>query len=141
MYVAYDAFRCTSDAYNHFDITLTRIPATSVCNAYFEYKYICKAGHPRCEHKQRHEQKATNKILKKANNCNKKNASAAPQPKQKDLHSTTTTYNKIHHQMLIAMRCAVHNRPFLSVEDNYYKLEIEHLRAGADNFKSVSFHF
>ncbi|KZP06817.1 hypothetical protein FIBSPDRAFT_709831, partial [Athelia psychrophila] len=39
-------------------------------------------------------------------------------------------YDKHHHRMLIAMRCAISNRPFISVEDPYYKLEVEHLRSG-----------
>ena len=128
--IAYDAFRRNSDAYKHFDITLKLHPTKGAHDAYYEYTYICKAGHPKCEHKQKREHKGTNKILKKSVECNAKNGGNAPQPKQKDLHSTVTAYDKVHHRMLIAMRCAVHNRPFISVEDTYYKLEIEHLRAG-----------
>ena len=32
--------------------------------------------------------------------------------------------------MLVALRCVVSNWPFVSVEDEYYKREVEHLRHG-----------
>ncbi|KAF8311018.1 uncharacterized protein EI90DRAFT_2829494, partial [Cantharellus anzutake] len=34
------------------------------------------------------------------------------------------------HHMLIALKCAVSNRPFVSSEDEFYRMEVEHLRPG-----------
>lgn len=58
-------------------------------------------------------------------------------PKQKTINEIQTRYDPTHHCMLAAMRCAVSNRPFISVEDEFYKLELEHLRAG----ESPKFYF
>ena len=65
-----------------------------------------------------------------ANECDAKHVTSAPQPKQIKLHAIITNYDKTYHCMLVAMRCAVHNQAFLSVEDHYYQLEIEHLQHG-----------
>lgn len=129
--VAYDAYRRTSLAYKHFDARLVRVPAKGSEVAYFEYIYTCAGGHDGCHHTQRQSNQPTTKLSNKAKACDKKHGDSAPQPKQKDLHETITAYDKYHHRMLIAMWCAVSNRPFISVEDHYYKLEVEHLRSGA----------
>lgn len=131
--VAHDAYRRTSLAYKHFDARLVRVLAKGSEAAYFEYIYTCAGGHDGCHHTQRRNNQPTTKLSNKAKACDSKHGHSAPQPKQKDLHETTTAYDKYHHRMLIAMRCAVSNRPFISVEDHYYKLEVEHLRSGVSS--------
>jgi hypothetical protein len=50
-----------------------------------------------------------------------------PPPKQK---TNTIKYDKYQHRVLVALRCAVSNRPFVSVEDEYYSLEVALLQPG-----------
>lgn len=41
-----------------------------------------------------------------------------------------TRYDPVHHHMLIAMRCATSNRPILSTENYFYKLDLQHICPG-----------
>jgi len=94
------------------------------------YIFVCKNNHSRCVATQRREKKATtglNKIIKK---CPSISSAAAPADKQPTINAAMTRYDKCFHRMTIALRCAVHNRPFASVDDQWYKIELDHLRAG-----------
>lgn len=128
--LAYDTHRRTSAAYKHFNARIIRVSAQGSNLPFFKYVYTCAAGRDGCSRTQRRDDKPTNKLKGQADKCNSKYGDAAPRPKQQDLHETLTVYDKHHHRMLIAMRCAISNRPFISVEDPYYKLEVEHLRSG-----------
>ncbi len=59
------------------------------------------------------------------------------QPEQMTLYAVQTRYCPFHHHMLIAMRCVASNRPFLSTEDYFYKLELQHICPG-ESFSSFS---
>ncbi|KIJ58078.1 hypothetical protein HYDPIDRAFT_59895, partial [Hydnomerulius pinastri MD-312] len=41
-------------------------------------------------------------------------------------------YSKAAHQVIIALRCATHQRPFNMVNDKYYKMEVQMLRPGTE---------
>lgn len=44
--------------------------------------------------------------------------------------SMSSTYSEEAHHAIIALRCATSHRPFNSVNDKYYKMEIELLHPG-----------
>ena len=130
IFTAYDGHRRKSAYYNHFNPMISRIPADGNEPEHFVYLYICRSGHDGCRHLQKRSQAATDKLKAKVEKCNEAHPDqcATPQPKLKT--STGIKYDKHYHRMLIALRCAVYNRPFISVEDQYYKLEVELLRQG-----------
>lgn len=115
--------------YDHFNFTISRIPADHEEPEHFVYIYICKSGHDGCRHLQKRSQAATDKLKAKVTKCNEAHPGQCappdtPQPKLK----TSIKYDKHSHRMLVALRCAVNNRPFTSVEDEHYKIEVELLR-------------
>lgn len=127
---AYDAHRRKSKYYGHFDMTISRIPTKGSKPEHFSYSYVCKLGHDLCKHVQKRDQGSTDKLKDKVIKCNAKHLGQSALPKQQDLHQASTAYDKHYHRMVVALRCAVSNRPFVSVEDEYYKLELEHIRHG-----------
>ncbi len=103
---------------------LSCIPVAGDEPAHFLYHYICMFGHENCQHLQKRSQGSTDKLKAKTMKCNAAHPSqaATPLPKQK---TSIMKYDIHYHRMLIALRCAVSNRPFALVEDEYYKQEVE----------------
>src|SRR5258708_28133258 len=126
IFTAYDDKRCKSEYYHHFNRTITRVPANAKELEHFVYSYICRSGHDGCSHVQKRCQASTDKLKAKAMKCEAAHQGATPRPKQK----IAIKYDKYNHRTLVALRCAVSNRPFASVEDEYYKLEVGLLRHG-----------
>ena len=86
-------------------------------------------GHNGCQHLQKRCQGSTDKLKAKTIKCNAAHPTQAATllPKQK---ASIIKYDVHYHCMLVALRCAVSNRPFASVEDKYYTQEVELLHHG-----------
>jgi hypothetical protein len=122
--IAFDAHRRRSLAYDHFDATIVRVARQLEGNAFFQYEYACKLGHTGCRITQKRNA-PTDKLLHMMKTCN---ATHQGEPSKPEI--APVKYDPVHHRMLAAMRCAASNRPFLSMEDYFYKLELQHVRPG-----------
>ena len=110
------------------NIMLTLVPGKGTEPEHFLYSYVCKTSHPGCSHVQKRANTTTDKLKQKVLKCNVAHLGAVSP--MKTPHKTVTKVNKHHHRMLLALRCAVSNRPFALSEDDFYRLEVEYLRPG-----------
>ena len=123
--IAFDTHRRRSPAYGHFDATITRVTRQGNVSAFFQYQYTCKLGHAGCVITQKRNA-PTDKLLALMRACDGKHKDDT-----QSMHpAVRTRYDPIYHRMLAAMRCAASNRPFLSTEDYFYKLELQHISPG-----------
>lgn len=134
---AFDSYRRKSTAYNHFNATIVRAARQGDVGTFFQYHYVCKFGRTSCKITQRRGT-PTDKLLGLMKTCDlKHNINGELLPSQLQPPLIQTRYDPVHHRMLVAMRCVASNRPFLSTEDHFYKLELQHIHPG----ESFSFSF
>ena len=115
-----------SSVYNHYNITVRRDEDGKT----FYYVFSCKYNHPGHQVLERARMKNGNGTtnLKNANDrCDRARGVHAPETN----HALSAPqYSPARHRALIALRCAVHNRPVNSVNDALYHEEVQLLRPG-----------
>jgi hypothetical protein len=72
---------------------------------------------------------STDKLKQKAMKCNAAHLGVIS-PLKTPRKTTAAKFDQHYHRMLVALKCAVSNRPFASSEDEFYRMEVEHLRQG-----------
>ncbi|KAK7456412.1 hypothetical protein VKT23_010660 [Stygiomarasmius scandens] len=113
----------SSDVYNHYDASLTRLNKSRSFRIVFKCKY---RDHKHSDqYRERMNNTGTGNLNKTAKSCDKRNH--RPEPIEM---KTTTAYTEDRHRALIAIRSAQSKRPFHMVEDPYYVEEVELLRPG-----------
>ncbi|KAJ7793724.1 hypothetical protein B0H13DRAFT_1675497 [Mycena leptocephala] len=91
------------------------------------YVFTCRAKHPSHSATERPREKTgngTSNLKRTAEKCDsERGLVVGPQ-------ASGPPYSVAAHRAIIAMRTATSNRPFNSVNDKYYKMEVELLRPG-----------
>lgn len=119
-----------SSVYDHFDITLRReMDARSRPKTLF-FVFSCKvdpAHHPASVRARMSTGHGTKNIQNSVKACDKRVGTVTDTTMVK---STGQPYSAAAHRTLIAMRCAKNHRPFNSVLDEDYQVEVEMLHPG-----------
>ena len=99
---------------------------------YIDYIFACKFGaphHPDQRRRRMNTKDGTTNLAKANSKCNAARGTAVqgstPMPSY-----PTVPYSVAAHRVLIALRCAASRRPFSSVTDPFYVLEVQMLRPG-----------
>ena len=129
--------RWTSQAYNHYDITLHRETKKGKAHR-LVFRFACRyknASHGRISRARMESSTGTHNLLTSARTCNRRHNrvddSAPPgRGDQQSLAQAVSKYDPYKHRVIIALRCAVYKRPFNSVLDKMYRDEVELLRPG-----------
>src|SRR5258708_10041467 len=137
--IAFDTHQCRSPAYDYFNGSIIHVAHKGNVSPFFQYQYTCKLGHAGCKITKKCNA-PTNKLLSLMKTCDVQQKGQSEQPEQMMLHTIWTRYCPFHHCMLIAMRCVASNRPFLSTEDYFYKLELQHICPGESFSFSILHH-
>lgn len=116
--------------YDHYNLSLARVKTET--DQFIDYIFKCKFGssHHPDQHRRRMNTKDGTTNLAKANSgCNKARG-IVTQGLTTTSSNQMAPYSEAAHRVLIALRCAASRRPFSSVTDPFYVLEVQMLRPG-----------
>lgn len=121
-----------SAAYNHYNVTLERELHDDGSPRYLHYIFTCKTNpddHPLHTRRREKTSEGTSNLKLGAERCDTKHGT---RPTIAAQDNGSIPYSAAAHRAIIMLRCSKNSRPFNSVLDEDYRIEVQMLRPGTE---------